>query len=330
MSLLQTLLDDGRRFDAEYAGGLSNHLPMALVSLKRLGADDQRLTDFAARYGQRLQPAPASVPWPSGDPWPSRLGERAAWPAYRTLFAQWLDWEGAAHVLSQVLPVLMPGCSAAAFHGLIRAAYALQAGHAGELADGLAYWACRWLPLGSGTPAPAPARRWRDPAPLLARLQRGLKQPLPERSLIFERLQDAAGLPAFAAATAALRVDEGTLERLARHAARLYAGGGDFTVLHLVTSAHALRCVEAAGAGLPLLCGDYWRAYAAGVVASTPGTPTEPADPATPWPWPALVAAAVASDDEHTIKLVDSCREHERAYGAGPWQAAATRAVAAH
>jgi hypothetical protein len=321
VTTLQALLDDGRRFDAEYAGGLSNHLPMALVALKRLGADDEHLNAFATRYGHRLQAAPAAAPWPAGDPWPSRLGERAAWPAYRTLFAEWLDWEGAASVLSQVLPVLMPGCGAAAFHGLIRTAHALQAGHAGELADGLAYWACRWLPLGAA--GPAPARRVRDPAVLLARMQRSMRQPLPERGLIFERLQDVAALPAFAPAVAALRVDSGSLERLARHAAQLYVGGGSFTVLHLVTSAHALRCIEAAGAGRAPLCGDYWPAYAAGVVASPPCDTT---DAAAPWPWSALVAAAIASDDEHRIKLVDSCLEHERVYGAGPWQAAATRA----
>ena len=38
-TVLAELLDAGAAHDAEYAGGLSNHLPMALVALKRLGAD---------------------------------------------------------------------------------------------------------------------------------------------------------------------------------------------------------------------------------------------------------------------------------------------------
>ena len=45
--------------------------------------------------------------------------------------------------------------------------------------------------------------------------------------------------------------------------------------------------------------------------------------------WPAIVRRALAQHDEHVIKLVDSCREHERVYGPGPWRAAASRAVAA-
>jgi hypothetical protein len=44
-----------------------------------------------------------------------------------------------------------------------------------------------------------------------------------------------------------------------------------------------------------------------------------------------LVARALASDDEHLIKLVDSCREEEKAYacrGETLWRAAASRALA--
>ena len=44
-------------------------------------------------------------------------------------------------------------------------------------------------------------------------------------------------------------------------------------------------------------------------------------------PWDAILPAAIASDDEHVIKLVDSCREQERAYGGHEWRLAASRAV---
>ena len=50
----------------------------------------------------------------------------------------------------------LPGVAAAAFHGLIRTAHAVQSGHAGEVAAALAYWAWRWQPL---APARVPAER---------------------------------------------------------------------------------------------------------------------------------------------------------------------------
>lgn len=299
---LKTLLDAGAAFDCEYRGGLSDHRPMALVALKRLGATDDQLAAWAARYDTRLQPAPPVVPWPAGDAWIDAAGRRELWPAFRSLFREWLALEG-SDLLAPVVGGLMRGCGGAAFHGLIRSAYAVQTGHAGELADALAYWACRFLPL-DGTPLP--------PAPEA------------ERGLIFHAMQQAAARPGFAARVASVPVDETTLPRLAHDAARFYAATGDFTVLHLVTSAHALRVL------LPFVdeplaaVGHYLRAVFAAVDAAgaTPG-----AD-AGVRPWDRLVAAALASDDEHLIKLVDSCREETAAYGGDAWQRAATRAVA--
>jgi len=58
----------------------------------------------------------------------------------------------------------------------------------------------------------------------------------------------------------------------------------------------------------------------------------KPLPPAALRPWPALVARTRASADEHLIKLVESCREEEKAYarrGDTLWRAAASRTVAA-
>jgi hypothetical protein len=316
---LQQLLDDGARFDAEYGAGLSNHLPMALLALQRLGASQDRLEAFATRCASRLEPAPPAEPWPAGDAWRGRLGERGAWSAYRSLFAEWLAYEDADAVLSQVLPGLMPGCGGAAFHGLIRTASAVQAGHRGELADALAYWACRYLPLGA-----APAGRQRDPSVLVPALEAALDGWASDKGLIFERMREAAAVPAFARAAARLRVHEGTLPALAQLAADLYARSGNFTALHLVTSAHAVRMLLPFVDDPALALGHYWRAFAAGVGASGAKT----AEAVEMRQWPSLVAAALASDDDHLIKLVDSCREEELAYGGDDWRRAASRVVA--
>jgi hypothetical protein len=297
---------------------------MALAALARLGADDRQLAAFAERYAARLRPAPPPVPFPHGDPWQARFGDPGAWPAYRSLFAEWLEYEDAAAVLAQALPPLMRGVGAAAFHGLIRLAYAVSSGQVQELADALAYWACRWFALGA---APG-AGRERDPAAVLAQL----KIAKPKRPLIAERMVLVAEQPAFALVSARLRIDPArTLEQLATLAARLYAASDNFTVLHLVTSAHAMRVLlpwldadEAAEA-----LGHYWLAYAAGHAASGLSDGDRSALPrAALKAWPALVARALASDDDHLIKLIDSCREQERAYGGTVWREAASRAVA--
>ena len=312
------LLDEGAGFDAEYGSGLSNHRPMALVALARLGANDAHLASYAARYSQRLNPAPPVQSWPAGQPWAQDLGQRPAWPIYRDLFMQWLRSEYAGQVLQQALPVLMQGCGAAAFHGLIRTAYALQAAHRQELADALAYWACRWLDLGT---ASAPGRH-SDPEPVLQRL-RVVRS---DADLIFQRMQAAAAQRAFQATAAELNVTDQTLPRLAVLAAQAYANSGNFTALHLVTSAHAARVLlaELEPEAVPGVLQPYWRAYAAAVCAA--GLRVAP--PVALLSWSTIVARALGSDDEHVIKLVDSCLEQERALGGAVWQRAASRAVA--
>lgn len=314
-------LNEATRWDAEYGASLSNHLPMALMALHRLGASQARLDEFTARYTPRLHAAPAPEPWPAGDPWRARFGDVHAWPAYRDFFRQWLAHEGLAEVLQQALPYLVQGCGAAAFHGLIRVAYAFEAVAPEELADGLAYWACRWMDLGAATPRPAQALTERQPARLLPALA---ALPSSRAGLIAHRMLDAARTRGFPGAVARLQIDGSTLPRLARTAAQHYSRSGNFTVLHLVTSAQALRVLlpfidepEAAVAA-------YWRAYAAGVVAAR----AVPSRAAPLLAWPELTEAAIASDDDHLVKLVDACRQEQAAYGGAPdWQRAASRAV---
>jgi hypothetical protein len=311
----------------EYGGGLSNQLSATLVALERLGADDARLSAFAAAYAPRLQTAPAEQPWPAGEPWPDRLGQHEAWPVYRALFTEWIAQEGASDMLGQVLPQLMPGVSAAAFHGLIRTAYALRSGHLGELADALAYWACRHQRLGvmhnpqAGTTR-APATD--DPVALLRELRAGRSR----AELISDQIRDAAADGRVNRVAARLFVDEGTPERLARAAAFAYAHTGSFTALHLVTGTHAMRVVTRFVDEPLTAWAWYWQAFAHAVVAAR----LTPLPPAALRPWPALVARTRASADEHLIKLVESCREEEKAYarrGDTLWRAAASRTVAA-
>ncbi len=327
MSALHALLDQGLAYDPVYGHGLANHLPMALVALDRLGATAEQLERYAASYPRRrqLRLARPAATWPAGQAWTSRLGQPDAWPLVRDLFVQWLRHESPAAVLHQVLPALMPGCAAAAFHGVIRTAYGLQAEHLGEVAEGLSYWAATHQRLGElPTPSSSRARGTRDPIELL----RELRVVDSDGDLIVDRMVDAAQNGHVNRVAARLIVDEHTPQRLARAAALAYAETGNFTALHLVTGCHAMRVVAQAADDIDATTAWrwFWQSYAHGVVAAS----LRPRPAAPTWPWPRIVAAALADQDEHVIKLVDSCREHERAIGISGedlWRRAATRAV---
>ena len=324
-AVLTELLDTGLRYAPEYTGSLSNHLPMALVALQRLGADGERLRAFADDYARRLALLPEGTPQAD---WRAALGCYGTARAFADLQAgmrQRLRGAGTQATLHELLPVLMEGVGAAAFHGLIRTAYALETGHEGELAAGLAYWTLRHLPL----PAPVAAVPLQaEPARWLAALDAEIVVRI-EGGLIFERMRTAARQVGFERHANALVVDAGTLPRLAAFAARTYAATRDFTVLHLVTSAHALRLV------LPQLPDDaartaalqaYARAFAAGVVAS--GIRLDLAEPHDPGlSWAEIEERARRSADEHVIKLAYSARAEAAAYGSDAHRRAAQRAV---
>lgn len=296
---LHALLDDGLRFAPEYRGGLSNHLPMALVALDALGAGPARLGTFASQYAPRLAPRTRSLPLDA---------------AYESAFERHRDaieQRGIDAVLRETLPRLMPGVGAAAFHGLIRTAYGVEAQHAGEIAAGLAYWEARWLPLLPALPT-VPSER--DVGTWLRTLAAALPPWHSDSSLIFERMAAVAETAAFREQAATLAIGEATPREIAALALDRYLASGDFTVLHVMTSCHALRVLG------PWLerARDAWRWYsiavAAGVVSSgidlAAHTERAPAPP-----WTALVERACASSNDHAIKLAHSARAEAEMWG---------------
>jgi hypothetical protein len=319
MTPLHLLLDRTADLPAEYGDGLTSHLPMALHALQRLGATPERMEAFfgtyAERFGSRREPVPTPRRLPD---WTARRGDAGARAGLRAHFAAALAEEGAPAVLRDALPRLWPGVAAAAFHGPIRVAHAVEAGHAGELAAALAYWAACWRPVeapATAAPALGFAAWWQRFA------EAGRGTPL-DGALISGRIAAASATQAFRADAGRLADGGATVDTLARHAARLYARSGNFTVLHLVTAARAVRVLSAFA---PPPAAALWPAVAAALMASRA---VEAGDaPAAASGWRQVTARAIASDDDHVIKLVQACADHARHDDDPVFLAAARRAV---
>jgi hypothetical protein len=317
---LHTLLDANLALPPEYRDQLSNHLPMALHALHGLGADAARLHEFFGRYAQRFGDRCAPQPSPAVTDWARLIGQPEAYAALRASFEAALHEQGRDAVLGTAVPLLVTGVGGAAFHGLIRTGHAIEAGHDGELAAALAYWGWRWMPL-AAAPAAGAALDADDWTAALMQKSAGWRSPA---GLISRRMQDAQHSPAYQALAGRLRFAPDTLARLSAFAARRYAQTGNFTVLHMVTASRALRVVTPwLGAAPPA---PVAQAFAAAWLASGAGAAVAQAAP--PRTWPEVVALALASDDDHVVKLVHACGDEAQVHGNGPWLAAATRATA--
>ena len=325
---LTELLERQPAYHAEYRGGLSNHLPMALTALARMGAAPERLQTYASLYERRLEPAPAEGRILPAAEWPCHLGQKAPYGDFVATFRNAIAERGWEQVLRDSLPMLMPGCGAAAFHPLIRLGFAIEAKAPGEMAIALAYWAARFLAL----PAQAEAAPLSpDPELLLARLAAdpAFNHQPDEDALIDGEMLRAASTPGFAPVIGWLAIEGKTPRRLARAALKLYAASGDFTALHMVTGTQAARIV------LPY-CGDrggalrwLWQGLAAAYLSiGAPPIPERlPIEEERAPGWPDILAAACRAADEHTIKIVYSSWAEDQAYGDPLYRAVAGSVV---
>jgi hypothetical protein len=320
-SVAQRILEANRHYDAQFHHGLSNHLSMAIVALHELGAPDARLSEFFERYRSRLEPVPERRQPVVRAGWAEALGTQSRYADYLVFFQAEVARAGADGAVRAYLPALMPGVAGSSFHPLIRLGYAAHARDAADVAVSLAYFADQFLHLG-GEPAAAASFSAGGPLELLRSIAATpalAHRPQGDRA-IFEQLRAVAAMPEFAApAASALAARDVTVQSLADAAAALYAAAPDFTSLHVVTSAHALRVLS------PLLddpaAASRWLLQAFGAVYVAMGTPAVNPDEdrarteaAAPPSWEAIAAAAAASHDEHVIKMVYTCREEAGAY----------------
>jgi len=134
--------------------GFVSHAPMACEALDVLGrsADLEAWVDNSEAHLQLERP-PAPSQWGPGFAWEEELGRSEVLPQWMGYFSEALEREGWEDTVTMWVPRLMPGLSAALFHGVIRTSHAVRAltrdetpARRDELARALAHWAIWFRP----------------------------------------------------------------------------------------------------------------------------------------------------------------------------------------
>jgi hypothetical protein len=303
--------------------GLANHGPMAAEALDHLGREDA-IAGWVEHYRTRLDPAPPPADRPlSEEDWPDALGQEASFPDWLALFEREVADRPPVAVVGEWAPRLLPGTIGAAAHGLIRSAHAVRALAAEdtpprrlELANGLAFWAASYQEL----PGPPLLIGREGVTDALADLPY-LPEDAPRQVLISDMVAQVNDIAdEFEQAVASLGWTGGSVElldQLASGGALAYLrnadGGGAIGLLHAVTAPLACELV------LPWLAvedrdaalGYVWQAVAALHVAYDIDRKSE--REAETLSVEALIDRALASGDEHAIKLTEAAlRSFER------------------
>ncbi|QIL91309.1 DUF4243 domain-containing protein [Microbulbifer sp. SH-1] len=304
------LLEAGSRYHVHYGDRLANHLPMVLIALDKLGARPVQLKHAFDRSTPHLQLRPGSPVEEITEP--AHCHNRDdRFPSALHYYEQQLRQLGIAKCLQRELPALLPAIATAAFHGLIRTAYGVDARHLEEIAMGLAYWNLDYHELNSSdeqTPAAA--------ADILPRLAQQYPDIAIAPGNIADHMQAVTGQPGWMSTP--IQPQLLGLEDIASVAITAYLGTKDFTLLHGVTGCHALRLI------LPY-CNDreaalryFWQGLAIAYLSTGPKV-IEPVDEEEikniPQRQEKIRERALRSDDDHVIKLAYSALEEFHYYG---------------
>jgi hypothetical protein len=315
-AVLAALLAQNREKSPGRQRGSANHLSMGLLALSSLGGTSAQLQTWGDEaLAKRKNPFPTGGPTITAQNWRQFLGNMEAVPGFRAFFADEIVKRGVAATLRSSLPHLMPGLTAVEFHCMIRTAYGVRFGDAGEVAVGLAYWAGAFLPLG---PLTSPDRET-DPLVALARIRgvQALANP-PRTGTWTGRMHEMTLRPEFASVASSLRITETSLAAIARAMMRLFiATNDDFLALHPVTGTHAYRVLEAYLPDPQVGRSYLWQAMVAYYL--TLGSPLidrpRPATVASSSSfWTKIASAAIENRDDHSMKLADSAREESQHY----------------
>jgi len=306
----EDLIADGHRFSPFYKESLSNHLPMALVALDRLGASVEEIAAFAEHYSKILEPMPA----PAGAVTEATIGEflgrRAAVASWIAFFRARIATSGAEAMTRLWLDKLMPGISSVAFHGLLRLSYAVEGGGDAERAHALAQWAADYVTLGE---LPVFSSAGLPPEAALALLS-GSKGRYKGGNII-ERMSKVSADAGFAAITANVGAVELTTRALARAMLSAYRATTSFTVLHGITACHAFRLLT------PLMRDEaqgrlyLWQALVCAYISAGGPDAGKPLAGDESLSWEKIARLAAVSRGEHHIKLVYTLRSEGDFYG---------------
>jgi hypothetical protein len=343
---LDALVSEGFAYDLEWGRALSSHDTMTLVALARLadrgGWGAARVGAFARGYRQKLRPAAPITPplaalegLEADDAW-ALAGDYTLLPDFTRWLGARIAREGAEPVAREALERLGRGMPGAAGHGLLRVAFAFELRadvpaetfHR-ELARALGYFAARSLVL-----APRGAAPVRD-------LDAGLATtaPLPEtrrralRSLGLISLQHAALArgrePAIRDAFAEVGPPSDPHATLA-HLAGIAATTPDFTLLHALTTGHAILALSSALPGLDT--GELFAGWSHFVLAASlvQALPRDCAPVGPPPELRALLAPIATTADDHAPKAAFALLALHDATGDAGFLAAAKSYVDAY
>jgi hypothetical protein len=238
MKNFEQLYNNSIEYDADYSDGLTNHLPMALLSLQSLDSSLEHMNLFFGKYSKKLSKSKIdSANRINGKNWEIYLGNSTYLGDYLSFFESEISQLKFSEVIEKYLSTLAKSPLSAAFHCVIRVSYVLKFKKINDLAHALAYWAVNFIEI----PSIEKEESTIDLKMLNMEYMKSYKEAhgMPQGN-IGDRALFAMGTPEFKNLFGQLGAGDST-SAAEQFSLQVMCETLDFTALHLITGTHAIK-----------------------------------------------------------------------------------------
>ncbi|MDX1303233.1 questin oxidase family protein [Photobacterium sp.] len=304
--MLNELLERVQHYDIDTkVKGITNHLPMALIALDRLGASPERLEEYFEFYSEKLKPL-ESLSYDEDFNWLEHLGEKEKFNVYLDFYSKQISLYGITSTLRTYIDKLIQGCAASAFHALIRLSYGIIQENPKEITFGLAHMSSHFILL------PLPLKGDTKSQELVNNALNVFSNYTAVGNSVTQRMTDISNHPDFSRINS--YPSDLSLGSFSTLFSQLYLQSNDFTMLHAVTSSHAMRVVLPYISDESTALKSYWSAALVAVLSIKNLNFNEIVEGNSITTDKLNFKNAINSNDDHMIKLVFSCVEEYRYY----------------
>lgn len=297
-------------YASDYNGGLSSHIPMVSYSLYELGVPFDEIEKYLDKTIERINISKEDLTKLyniDDENFQEYLGVEDSLGSYYDYFSQKIDKSNYLEVIGEFLPKLIKGVAARAFHPLIRLSFAVRSENEEEVIKSLSYFASTFVPHQFDVLPP----KTENPLESLKILVESVKGEDCSGNLIADRIEKIYRLDGFKKNAFTLKGnDSEVLLQLDIIINKLFVETKNFTILHGVTSKEALKNLLPLVKDKENVLQNYWLAILAAYISI--GAP-EVNDlnihiPENLPEFKDIIESNINSNNDHSIKLVNSCR----------------------
>lgn len=302
-------------YASDYNGGLSSHIPMVSYSLYELGVPFNEIEKYLDNTIERIKISKENftkIYSINDDNFEEYLGISNSFGSYYEYFSKKSNEYNYLEVIGEFLPKLIKGVAARAFHPLIRLSFAVRSENVEEVIKSLSYFAETFVPNKFAL-LPSKAE---NPLEALKVLVESVKNDDYSGNLIADRIGNIYKFDGFKKNAFTLKGDyEELVLQLDKIINKLFVETKSFTILHGVTSKEAIKTLLPLVKNKEYVLQNYWIAILAAYISiDSPEIKDLNIDIPEDLPdFKEIIRANINSNNDHSIKLANSCRiEFER------------------